>query len=142
MSDAKEGDTVKVHYTGTLEDGTVFDSSRDHEPIEFTLGKGQIIKGFENAVLGMSIGETKTVRIPSNEAYGPRRDELLLKFNKTDFPPDIEPVKGLVLDLRNPDGRSLVARITEVSGDLVTLDANHPMAGKDLTFKIDLMEIA
>ncbi len=142
MSDAKEGDTVKVHYTGTLEDGTVFDSSRDHEPIEFTLGKGQIIKGFENAVLGMSIGETKTVRIPSNEAYGPRRDELLLKFNKTDFPPDIEPVKGLVLDLRNPDGRSLVARITEVSGDLVTLDANHPMSGKDLTFKIDLMEVA
>ena len=142
MSDAKEGDTVKVHYTGTLEDGTVFDSSRDHEPIEFTFGKGQIIKGFENAVLGMSIGETKTVRIPSNEAYGPRRDELLLKFNKTDFPPDIEPVKGLVLDLRNPDGRSLVARITEVSGDLVTLDANHPMSGKDLTFKIDLVEVA
>ncbi|OHE55621.1 MAG: peptidylprolyl isomerase [Thermodesulfovibrio sp. RBG_19FT_COMBO_42_12] len=142
MSDAKEGDTIKVHYKGTLEDGTVFDSSRDDEPLEFTLGKGQIIKGFENAVLGMSIGETKTVRIPSNEAYGPRMDELLLKFNKTDFPPDIEPIEGLILDLRNPDGRTLVARIIEVSGDLVTLDANHPMAGKDLTFKIDLMEIA
>lgn len=142
MSDAKEGDTVKVHYKGTLEDGTVFDSSRDHEPLEFTLGKGQIIKGFENAVLGMSIGETKTVTIPSNEAYGPRRDELLLKFNKTDFPPDMEPIEGLVLNLRNPDGRTLVARIIEVSGDLVTLDANHPMAGKDLTFKIDLVEVA
>ena len=142
MSDAKEGDTIKVHYKGTLEDGTVFDSSRDDEPLEFTLGKGQIIKGFENAVLGMSIGETKTVRIPSNEAYGPRMDELLLKFDKTDFPPDIEPIEGLILDLRNPDGRTLVARIIEVSGDLVTLDANHPMAGKDLTFKIDLMEIA
>jgi peptidylprolyl isomerase len=142
MSDAKDGDTVKVHYTGTLEDGTVFDSSRDREPLEFTLGKGQLIKGFENAVLGMSIGETKTVRIPSNEAYGPRRDELLLKFSKTDFPPDMEPIEGLVLNLRNPDGRSLVARITEVSGDSVTLDANHPMAGNDLTFKIDLVEIA
>jgi peptidylprolyl isomerase len=142
MSDAKDGDTVKVHYTGTLEDGTVFDSSRDREPLEFTLGKGQLIKGFENAVLGMSTGETKTVRIPSNEAYGPRRDELLLKFNKTDFPPDIEPIEGLVLTLKNPDGRSLVARITEVSGDSVTLDANHPMAGKDLTFEIDLVEVA
>lgn len=142
MSDAKDGDTVKVHYTGTLEDGTVFDSSKDRGPLEFTLGKGQLIKGFESAVLGMSVGETKTVRIPSNEAYGPWRDELVLKFNKTDFPPDIEPIEGLVLNLRNPDGRSLAAQITKVSEDSVTLDANHPMAGKDLTFKIDLVEVA
>ncbi|MEW6418117.1 MAG: peptidylprolyl isomerase [Nitrospirota bacterium] len=142
MSGAKDGDTVKVHYTGTLEDGTVFDSSKDRGPLEFTIGKGQLIKGFENAVLGMSIGETKTVTVPSNEAYGPRKNELVLKFNKTDFPPDLDPVEGLVLNLKNPDGRSLVAQITEVSGDSVTLDANHPMAGKDLTFKIDLIEVA
>lgn len=142
MSMAKDGDTVKVHYTGTLEDGTVFDSSRDREPLQFTLGKGQLIKGFENAVLGMSIGETKTVTIPSNEAYGPHRDELVLKFNKSDFPPNIEPKEGLVLNLRSPDGRSMIAEITEVSGDSLTLDANHPLAEKDLTFKIDLVEVA
>ncbi len=142
MSNAKDGDTVKVHYTGTLEDGTVFDSSKDRDPLQFTLGKGQLIKGFENAVLGMSIGETKTVRIPSNEAYGPRRDELILKFNKTDFPTNIEPKEGLVLNLRSPDGRTLMAEITEVSVDSVTLDANHPLAGRDLTFQIDLVEVA
>ncbi|MFH1702797.1 MAG: peptidylprolyl isomerase [Nitrospirota bacterium] len=142
MSNAKDGDTVTVHYTGTLEDGTVFDSSKDRDPLQFTLGKGQLIKGFENAVLGMSIGETKTVRIPSNEAYGTRRDELILKFNKTDFPTNIEPKEGLVLNLRSPDGRTMMAEITEVSVDSVTLDANHPLAGRDLTFKIDLVEVA
>ena len=142
MSNAKDGDTVKVHYTGTLEDGTVFDSSKDRDPLQFTIGKGQLIKGFENAVLGMSIGETKTVRIPSNEAYGTRRDELILKFNKTDFPTNIEPKEGLVLNLRSPDGRTMMAEITEVSVDSVTLDANHPLAERDLTFKIDLVEVA
>jgi len=142
MSNAKDGDTVTVHYTGTLEDGTVFDSSKDRDPLQFTLGKGQLIKGFENAVLGMSIGETKTVRIPSNEAYGTRRDELILKFNKTDIPTNIEPKEGLVLNLRSPDGRTMMAEITEVSVDSVTLDANHPLAGRDLTFKIDLVEVA
>lgn len=142
MSNAKDGDTVTVHYTGTLEDGTVFDSSKDRDLLQFTLGKGQFIKGFENAVLGMSIGETKTVRIPSNEAYGPRRDELILKFNKTDIPTNIEPKEGLVLNLRSPDGRTMMAEITEVSVDSVTLDANHPLAGRDLTFKIDLVEVA
>ena len=142
MSNAKDGDTVTVHYTGTLEDGTVFDSSKDRDPLQFTIGKGQLIKGFENAVLGMSIGETKTVRIPSNEAYGPRRDELILKFNRTDFPTNIEPKEGLVLNLRSPDGRTMMAEITEVSVDSVTLDANHPLAERDLTFKIDLVEVA
>jgi len=141
MSMAKDGDDVKVHYTGSLDDGTVFDSSRDREPMQFTLGKGQLIKGFENAVTGMSVGEKKTVRILSNEAYGPHRDELILKFNKADFPPDIEPKEGLVLNLKSPDGRFLLAEITEVSGDSVTLDANHPLAGQDLTFEIDLVEV-
>jgi peptidylprolyl isomerase len=142
MLKAKNGDNVKVHYTGSLDDGTVFDSSKDREPMQFTLGKGQLIKGFEDAVTGMSVGEKKTVRILSNEAYGPRRDELILKFNKTDFPPDIEPKEGLVLNLKSPDGRSILAEIKEISGDLVTIDANHPLAGQDLTFEIDLVEVA
>jgi peptidylprolyl isomerase len=141
MSEAKNGDTVKVHYTGTLEDGTVFDSSKERDPLQFTLGKGQLIKGFEEAVIGMSIGETKSVKIPSDEAYGYHREDLLLKFNKSDFPPDIEPKGGLVINLVSPDGRNLLATITEISGDSITLDANHPLSGKDLTFNIDLVEI-
>jgi peptidylprolyl isomerase len=141
MSEAKNGDTVKVHYTGTLEDGTVFDSSKERDPLQFNLGKGQLIKGFEEAVIGMSVGETKSVRIPSVEAYGSHREDLLLKFNKSDFPPDIEPKGGLVINLVSPDGRNLLATITEISGDSITLDANHPLAGKDLTFNIDLVEI-
>ena len=141
MSEAKNGDTVKVYYTGTLEDGTVFDSSKERDPLQFTLGKGQLIKGFEEAVIGMSVGETKSVRIPSDEAYGSHREDLLLKFNKSDFPPDIEPKGGLVINLVSPDGRNLLATITEISGDSVTLDANHPLAGKDLTFNIDLVEV-
>jgi len=141
MSEAKNGDTVKVHYTGTLEDGSIFDSSKEREPLQFTLGKGQLIKGFEEAVIGMSVGETKSVRIPSDEAYGSHREDLLLKFNKSDIPPDIEPQGGLVIHLVSPDGRNLLATITEISGDSVTLDANHPLAGKDLTFNIDLVEI-
>jgi len=141
MSEAKNGDTVKVYYTGTLEDGTVFDSSKERDPLQFTLGKGQLIKGFEEAVIGMSIGETKSVKIPSDEAYGSHREDLLLKFNKSDFPPDIEPKGGLVINLVSPDGRNLLATITEISGDSVTLDANHPLAGKDLTFNIDLVEV-
>jgi peptidylprolyl isomerase len=141
MSEAKNGDIVKVHYTGTLEDGTVFDSSKERDPLQFTLGKGQLIKGFEEAVIGMSVGETKSVSIPSDEAYGSHREDLLLKFNKSDFPPDIEPKGGLVINLVSPDGRNLLATITEMSGDSVTLDANHPLAGKDLTFNIDLVEV-
>ena len=141
MSEAKNGDTVKVHYTGTLEDGSVFDSSKERDPLQFILGKGQLIKGFEEAVIGMSVGETKSVRIPSDEAYGSHREDLLLKFNKSDIPPDIEPKGGLVINLVSPDGRNLLATITEISGDSVTLDANHPLAGKDLTFNIDLVEI-
>jgi peptidylprolyl isomerase len=142
MLGAKNGDNVKVHYTGTLEDGTVFDSSKEREPLQFTLGKGQLIKGFEEAVIGMSVGETKLVRILSDEAYGSHRQELLLKFNKNDFPPDIEPKEGLVINLVSPEGRALLATIIEISEDSVTLDANHPLAGKNLTFNIDLVEIA
>jgi peptidylprolyl isomerase len=142
MSEAKQGDTVKVHYTGTLGDGTIFDLSNGREPLQFTLGKGQLIKGFEDAVIGMSVGETKSVSIPSEEAYGSRREDLLLKYTKADFPPNVEPKEGLVINLVHQDGRSIFATITEISGDAINVDANHPLAGKDLTFTIDLVEIA
>jgi peptidylprolyl isomerase len=142
MSEAKQGDTVKVHYTGTLGDGTIFDSSIEREPLQFTLGKRQLIKGFEDAVIGMSVGEKKSVSIPSEEAYGSRREELFLKYTRADFPPNVEPKEGLVINLVNQDGRSILATITEISGDAISVDANHPLAGKDLTFTIDLVEIA
>ncbi len=141
MEKVKDGDTVKVHYTGSLDDGTVFDSSVNREPLQFTLGKKQLIKGFEDAVLGMSVGETKTVTIPADEAYGTHRDELMIKFNKSDIPSNIELKMGLILQLQSTDGRALPATITEILEDSVTLDANHPLAGKDLTFKIDLIEL-
>jgi len=142
MKTAETGDTVRVHYTGKLDDGMIFDSSWDREPLEFTLGKGQLIEGFEDAVVGMSAGETKTVRVPSGEAYGPRRDDLVLRVDRTHFPPNIDPIKGLILNLRRPDGAIMEVAITEVSEDSVTLDANHPLAGKDLTFEIEMMEIS
>lgn len=132
--------TLKVHYTGRLDDGTVFDSSRGREPLEFTPGKGRLIKGFEEAVAGMSVGETNTVKIPLDKAYGPRRDELVLKVERAKFPQKIKPEKGLALSIRQPDGGILEVTVTEVTENSVTLDGNHPLAGKDLTFEIELLE--
>ena len=141
MAQAKTGDKVRVHYSGFLEDGTVFDSSLDREPLEFTLGEGMVIKGFEDAVLGMSVGETKTISIPSDEAYGPYREDLVAVVEKNMVPPDIDPKVGLVLQLRTPDGSITDVVVTEVNEDTITLDANHPLAGKDLIFEIKLVEI-
>ncbi|RKX68401.1 peptidylprolyl isomerase [candidate division WOR-3 bacterium] len=141
MLQAKNGDTVKVHYTGRLEDGRIFDSSRDREPLEFTLGEGKIIPGFERAVLGMAPGESKTVRIGPEEAYGPHREELVVTVLRSEFPPSITPKLGMELVFRQPDGRPLRVRIVEVSEDSVTLDGNHPLAGRDLIFEIELLEI-
>lgn len=139
---AKKGDQVKVHYTGTLKDGTVFDSSREREPLEFTLGEGKLIPGFENAVEGMNPGETRTQNIPSDEAYGPRLDELVLQVPKEQIPQDINPEVGQQLQIRQDDGRTAVVKVTDIGDDTVTLDANHPLAGKDLTFEIELLEVA
>ena len=142
MSKVKEGDKVKVHYTGTLEDGTVFDSSRDREPLEFTLGEGQLIPGFEKAVIGMSEGESTSVDIPSDEAYGERRDDLEIEVTKEELPDEVDPEVGIQLQVKqNESGRSIPVTITNVTEDKVTLDANHPLAGKDLTFDIELVEI-
>ena len=142
MSQAKEGDKVKVHYTGKLEDGTVFDTSENRPPLEFEIGKGNVIPGFEQGVVGMELNDKKTVTIPADSAYGQRRDELSVEVSKGDFPPDIDPNIGQQLQIKRPDGNVIDVTITNVDGDKVTLDANHPLAGKTLVFDIELVEIA
>lgn len=140
MTQAKTGDTVKVHYTGKLEDGTPFDSSLDKDPLEFTLGEGRIIPGFEQAVLGMTPGDDKTVDIPSDNAYGPYRDEWVMVVEREQMPSEIDPQVGQQLQVRQGE-QEYVVQITDVSGSQITLDRNHPLAGEDLTFDIKLMEI-
>ncbi|MGM0506122.1 MAG: FKBP-type peptidyl-prolyl cis-trans isomerase [Bacteroidota bacterium] len=142
MSKVKEGDTVKVHYTGTLNDGSVFDSSEEREPLEFKLGEGQLIPGFEKAVTGMEKGDSVEVTIPSDEAYGETRDDLVISVPKSDMPDEIEPAVGMQLQVNQPDGQPIPVRVTAVEEENIQLDANHPLAGEDLTFKIDLIEIA
>ncbi|UCF19398.1 MAG: peptidylprolyl isomerase [Gemmatimonadota bacterium] len=141
MSQAKNGDTVKVHYTGKLDDGTVFDSSAKREPLEFTLGKQQLISGFEDAVRGMSAGDSKTIRIPPDKGYGPHRPELVFQVGREAMPANLEPEVGQHLEMQQQDGRTLPLMVTEVSEASVTLDANHPLAGKELTFELELVEI-
>ncbi|KAF5051317.1 FKBP-type peptidyl-prolyl cis-trans isomerase SlyD [anaerobic digester metagenome] len=141
MAQAKEGDTVKVHYTGKLEDGTVFDTSEERAPLEFTIGSGQIIPGFERAVVGMEPGEAKTATIPPEKAYGPRRDEMTITVDREQFPEDINPEPGQQLQVQQPDGRAAIVVVSDVSESSVTLDANHPLAGQPLTFDIELVDI-
>lgn len=138
---AKNGDIVQVHYTGTLENGTVFDTSVEREPLEFTLGEGQMIPGFEQAVLGMKIGESKTVTIPADEAYGPYSDDLVQVVNREDLPPDLDPYVGQQLQGAQPGGGISVGTVTNVTDTTITVDFNHFLAGKDLTFEIELMSI-
>ena len=141
MAQAKPGDIVKIHYTGRLEDGTVFDSSADREPLEFTLDGGQVIPGFEQAVLGMTPGESKTEKIPMDQAYGPHRPEMVLEVSRQQMPPELQPEVGQQLQVQQPDGQTIPVFVTEVTESTVTLDANHPLAGEDLTFDIELVEI-
>lgn len=138
---AKNGDTVQVHYTLKLADGTVSQSSIGSEPLEFTLGAGQMIPGFEKAVLGMKVGEKKTVIIPSDEAYGPYRDDMMLEVSRKELPSGITPEVGQRLGMRRPDGGTSLVTIISVSDNTVTLDTNHPLAGRDLTFEIELVKI-
>jgi peptidylprolyl isomerase len=142
MTQAKTGDNVKVHYTGRLDDGTVFDSSRDRDPLEFTIGTGSIIPGFENAVIGMAPGESKTETIPTAQAYGPYMDDMVLVVNREQMPMEIEPEVGQQLQLQHPTGEVIPVVITDISPSEITLDANHPLAGEDLIFDIQLVEIA
>lgn len=142
MSVAKEGNTVKVHYTGTLRDGTVFDSSKGREPLEFTLGEQRVIPGFESAVVGMNPGEKKTTTIPADEAYGPHREEMLLEVQRDQFPENISPEVGLQLQMTTQDGRQVPVKVMGVDEAKIRLDANHPLAGEDLTFELELVEVA
>jgi peptidylprolyl isomerase len=142
MAQAKKGDTVKIHYTGKLGDEEVFDSSRDHEPLEFTLGDGKIISGFEDAVVGMVPGESKTVTISPEKAYGSHRKELVADVERSRVPDNLKLEVGKHVQIRQPDGGVIQAKVTSMSDSMVTLDANHPLAGKELTFDIKLVEIA
>ncbi|MCW3141883.1 MAG: peptidylprolyl isomerase [Methanophagales archaeon] len=141
MAQAKPGDTVKVHYTGKLEDGTVFDTSTDRDPLQFTIGERKIIPGFEQAVVGMNPGESKTIKVPMDEAYGPHREEMVMVVDRNQLPVDLIPEVGQQLQSRQPDGQTMVVTVIGVSESSVTVDANHPLAGKDLTFDILLVEI-
>lgn len=141
MSVAKKGDKVKVHYTGKLTDGTVFDSSREREPLEFELGGGQMIAGFDIAVDGMAVGESKTANIASKDGYGEKNDEMIFTVPKDQLPPEINPEEGQQLSMQHPSGQNIPVVITKVEEAQIEIDANHPLAGKDLIFDIELVEI-
>lgn len=142
MPQVKSGDTVKVHYTGKKADGEVFDTSVEREPLEFTLGNGQLIPGFEKAVEGMTKGDSTTITIPAPEAYGDRRDDLVIDVEKEKLPADMKPEIGQQLQIQQQDGGAIPVVVTAVEEAHVTLDANHPLAGEDLVFDIELVEIA
>lgn len=142
MSTAKDGDTVHVHYKGSLEGGEVFDSSEGRDPLSFTIGNGQVIPGFEEAVLGMALNEKKNVTIPVDKAYGPRNEELILTIPREQVPPDINPEVGQKLQMQGPNNQPVVVEVTEVVEEHIKLDANPPLAGKDLIFDIELVEIS
>jgi len=141
MAQAKIGDTVRVHYTGKLEDGTTFDTSNNRDPLQFTIGKCEVVPGFEEAVVGMKPGESKTAKVPADKAYGPHRKEMVVVVNRNRFPADMEPKVDQQLQIRQEDGERIIVMVTEVSESSVTLDANHPLAGKDMTFDIQLVEV-
>lgn len=138
---AKKGDTVTVHYTGTLDDGTQFDSSEGKQPITFKLGSGEVIPGFENGIEGMSLDEEKKLDITPENAYGPHHAQLVHDVPKDKFPPNVELKKGMLLKLQGPGGQLLMARVEEVHKDSAKLDLNHPLAGKTLHFKVKLVKI-
>lgn len=141
MDKAKTGDTVKVHYTGKLKDGTVFDSSRERDPLAFKIGEGQIISGFEQAVIGMTPGQSTTATVETDDAYGQHRKDLVWEIERKRLPNDLEPEVGQRLETVFGDGRKVLVTIADVSESNVTIDANHPLAGKDLVFDIELLEI-
>ena len=141
MGHAKQGDTVKVHYTGKLEDGTVFDSSLEREPIAFEIGAGQIIPGFEKAVEGMEPGQKTSTVIPAADAYGPHQEEGIVNVERSKLPPDLTPEVGQQLQVQQPNGQPLPVRVVRVEDAEITLDSNHPLAGKDLAFDIELVEV-
>jgi FKBP-type peptidyl-prolyl cis-trans isomerase 2 len=141
MQQVKKGDTVKVHYHGKLTNGTTFDSSEGREPLEFEVGGGMVIPGFDEGVTGMIIGEKKTVHIPADQAYGPKQEEMIMEFPRDRFPEDMVPEVGMQLNMSNGSGQNFPVTIAEVREAVVVLDANHPLAGEDLIFDLELVAI-
>ena len=141
MQQVKKGDKVNVHYHGKLPDGSTFDSSEGREPLQFTAGSGQVIKGFDDAVIMMTIGEKKTVNIPVADAYGERNDDMVMEYPISEFPADMKPEVGMELQMGDNSGNVFPVVITEVNDETVMLDANHPLAGQDLVFDIELVSI-
>jgi peptidylprolyl isomerase len=141
MEQVKKGDTVQIHYRGRLEDGTVFDSSEGRQPLEFEVGSGTVIPGFDAGVTGMEVGEKKTIHIPAAEAYGPRHEHMILEFPRDRFPADLVPEEGMTLNMSDGQGQVIPVVITEVKDDVVLLDANHQLAGHDLIFDLELVSI-
>lgn len=140
MTEAKKGDNVKVHYTGSLDDGSVFDTSEGKDPLSFTIGSGQVIPGFDQAVTGMQVGEAKTVLIAAENAYGARNDEMVIQAPIEQVPPDLNPEVGMRLEMGGANGELIRVVVVDITDSHITLDANPPLAGKDLTFKIELIE--
>lgn len=141
VAQAKEGDTVQVHYTGKLRDGTVFDTSQDREPLSFKIGEQRVIPGFEKAVVGMEPGDSKTEELPPDQAYGQHREDMVMELEREQLPDNMEPKVGQQLQLRMQNGQEVPVVITELGDESVTIDANHPLAGKELVFEIELVEI-
>jgi peptidylprolyl isomerase len=141
MSQAKTGDSVQIHYTGTLDDGTQFDSSAGRDPLAFELGSGQVIPGFDKAVDGMTVGDSKSVNIPAEDAYGPHHSRLVQEVPRSALPDDLEPAEGMGLQAEGPDGQAVNLVITTVQDESITVDGNHPLAGKALNFDIELVSI-
>jgi len=141
MQQVKKGDTVKVHYHGKLTNGTTFDSSEGREPLEFEVGGGMVIPGFDDGVTGMAIGEKKTIHIPADQAYGPKQEEMIMEFPRDRFPADMVPEVGMQLNMSNGSGQNFPVTIAEVREAVVVLDANHPLAGEELIFDLELVAI-
>ena len=141
MQKAKKGDTVKVHYTGKLENGEVFDTSYEREPIEFELGAGRMLSGFENAAIGMAVGEKKNIEIAAKDGYGLYREDMLVVLDRDEVPVKFKLVEGMVLQLRAEDGNAMTVTVKELTDDKITLDGNHSLAGKDLFFDMELVSI-
>lgn len=142
MQVVKKGDTIKIHYHGTLNDGSIFDSSKQREPLEFEVGSGMVIPGFDDGVMNMKVGDVKTINIPFAEAYGPVQEEMIIDFPRNQFPEDMQPEAGMQLQMSDKSGQNFPVVVVSANDEIVKLDANHPLAGKDLTFELELMEIS
>lgn len=141
MSEVKVNNKVSVHYTGKLTNGEVFDSSRDGDPLSFTVGSGKLIKGFENGVVGMKVNEVKTVKVPAAEGYGPVREELIQKIDKSDLPEGLNPKIGQKLASQRPDGQQMILQVVDEDKQSIIVDGNHQLAGEDLVFEIEVVDI-